>query len=286
LALTGGFRYQRDAQDRQGRLGPESFGGAIDFDRSFAAWLPKVSLAYDLTSQVTAGVVVQRAYNPGGTTLNFDTFQQEDFGAERLWSYELFLRARLPEERVWLSANLFRNDFRDAQRTETRAFFVPGSPTAFWAIIHNIPKATSQGLEASIDWQAGERLRIRGGLGLLSTRINDAGEFTAIHNKEFQRSPKLTASANVEWTPADRLTLNLSFRRNSRYFSNDANNSAFRVGGATRLDARAAYDWGRVTLFGYVRNLLDKFYIIHVNSPVLATVGEPRRFGVGIEARL
>jgi iron complex outermembrane receptor protein len=286
LSVTAGLRYQRDGQDRQGGLGSDSFTGEIDFDRDFKAWLPKLSVAYDLTADVTIGALVQRAYNPGGITLNFDTGQQVPFGAEKLWSYELFARARLPSQRLRLNANLFYNDFRDAQRTQIRAFSVPGGSTAFWAIIHNVPKARSYGLEASVDWHANERLRLRGGLGLLRTKIVDAGEFTAIQGNHFGRSPKLTASASIEWNPVDRLSLNASLRHNSDYFSNDANNPALRVDGSTRLDARAAYDWGPVTLFGYVRNLFDQCYLVHLNSPTLATVGEPRRFGIGLETRL
>lgn len=284
LSVAAGLRYQRDVQDRLGRLGPDSFAGEIDFDRTFEAWLPKLSVAYDLTPNVTAGALVQRAYNPGGITLNFDTGQQVPFDAEKLWSYELFARARLAGERLRLNANLFYNDFSDAQRTQFRAFSVPGGSTALWAIIHNVPKARSYGLEASLDWQADECLRFRGGLGLLRTKIVDAGEFAAIQSNDFGRSPKLTGSATVEWRPVDRLSLNASVRYNSGYFSNDANNPALRVDGSTRLDARAAYDWGPVTLFGYVRNLFDKFYLVHLNSPVLATVGEPRRIGIGLEA--
>ena len=286
LSVTAGLRYQRDGQDRQGRLGPESFAGAVDYDGEFDAWLPKISAAYDVTPDLTAGILVQRAYNPGGITLNFETGQQVEFGAEKLWSYELFVRARLPADRMRLSANLFYHDFRDAQRTETRAFSLPGGPTAFWAIIHNVPKARSYGLEASIDWGIGERLSLRGGLGLLRTRIVDGGEFGALSDKRFGRSPKLTVSANAEWRPLDRLTLNASLRHNSDYFSNDANNPLLRIERSTRLDARAAYRWGKVTLFGYVRNLLDKFYMVHLNSPMLGTVGEPRQFGVGMETML
>ena len=285
LSITAGLRFQRDSQDRQGRLGPESFAGAIDFDRSFTAWLPKLSLAYDVTPNVTAGALVQRAYNPGGITLNFETGRQEPFGAEHLWSYELFVRARWPDQRLRMNANLFYNDFKGAQRTETRAFSLPGGPPALWAIIHNVPKARSYGLEANVDWQVSERLRVRGALGLLETKIVDAGEFSTIQGNHFGRSPNLTASVSIDWQPLDRLTLNGSLRHNSDYFSGDSNNPALVVDGSTRLDARAAYEWGPVTLFGYVRNLLDKFFIVQFNSPVLATIGEPRRFGVGVETR-
>ena len=81
--LTAGLRYQQDRQERSGVLGTAAQGIPLDFDRTFHAWLPKVSLAYDFNPDLRAGVLVERAYNPGGTTLRFDTGQPDNFEAER-----------------------------------------------------------------------------------------------------------------------------------------------------------------------------------------------------------
>jgi outer membrane receptor protein involved in Fe transport len=283
--LTGALRYQRDSQDRRGALGTPEFRLLIDFDETFDAWLPRLSLAYAPSDRVTIGAMVQRAYNAGGTMLNLDTGEQQTFAAEALWSGELFARASLDADRLRLSVNLFRQVFRDAQRARSRAFSVPGGGTAFWAEILNVPEAWSHGLEASLDWQLSRRVRIGAGVGLLRTRIGGAPAVVA-EGGEFQRAPHFTGAASLEWIPADGLTLGASLRQNGGYYSDDLNAPARSVGPATRIDARAALTRGRVTWFGYARNLLDAFHMIYLFSPVRGTAADPRELGLGLEVRL
>jgi outer membrane receptor protein involved in Fe transport len=54
------------------------------------------------------------------------------------------------------------------------------------------------------------------------------------------------------------------------------------------VDARAAWTVGRMTLFGYVRNILDTFRLQFLSDPrtepnVLATAHDPREIGLGLE---
>jgi iron complex outermembrane receptor protein len=287
LSLTAGLRYQRDSQDRQGLLGAPGAGFPVDFDRTFDAWLPKFSASYKITSDLTVGALIQRAYNPGGTTLNFDTGGQDDFGAETLWNYEVFTRTSFAGGRATLSANLFYNDMSDAQRAQTRTYTVPGGATAYWAEIQNVPAAESHGLEVELDWLIGSKLSLRAGLGLLHTRIIETtNPADPIKGKDFQRSPAVTASAAVDWRPTERWRLSVQGRHNSDYFSDGANTPALHVTGATVFDGRASYDLGHWSVFGYVRNIFDEFYLTQLYSPVLGTAGEPREFGIGVEARL
>lgn len=287
LSLSAGLRYQRDVQDRQGLLGGPGAGFPVDFDQTFDAWLPKFSASYEITRDVTVGALIQRAYNPGGTTLNFDTSEQDDFGAETLWNYEVFTRTSFAGGRATLSANLFYNDISEAQRARIRAYTVPGGATAFWAEIQNVPAAESQGLEVELEGLIGSKLSLRAGLGLLDTRIIETtNPADPIHGNEFQRSPALTASAAVDWRPTERWRLSAQGRHNSDYYSDDANTPALRISSATVLDARASYDTDHWSVFGYVRNIFDEFYLTELYSPVRGTAGNPREFGFGVEARL
>ena len=61
-----------------------------------------------------------------------------------------------------------------------------------------------------------------------------------------------------------------------------------RIGPATFVDARAAWTVGRMTLFGYVRNILDTFRLQILTDPptqpsALATAHDPRKVGLGLE---
>lgn len=284
LQLTAGLRYQRDNQRRDGFIGTPALGFGTDYDRTFDAWLPKLSVRYEIAEDIAAGILVQRAFNPGGMTINLDTGESDIFGAETLWNYEAFLRAARGD--VTLSANLFYNDLSNAQRAQPRAFRVPGGATAFWADIQNVSSAESYGLEAELTWRAGRRLTLRAGLGLLKTRILETDDpADPILGKEFQRSPHVSGSAAIDWRAADSLRLSAQLRHRGGYFSNDANTPALRIGKATVVDARASYSIGGATLFGYVRNAFDDFTLTYLFSPIQGTAGDPREIGFGIEAR-
>src|SRR6185369_1589258 len=116
LWLTGGLRYQMDRKRRTGLLttDPEL---PIDYDKTDHALLPRVSAAYDVSDDVRVGALVERAYNPGGVTLDPVIAQQVRFEPEYLWDYEAFVRANLLGGALSLNANLFYNDMRNAQRT-------------------------------------------------------------------------------------------------------------------------------------------------------------------------
>jgi iron complex outermembrane recepter protein len=287
LPVSAGIRYQRDRQDRQGLLGTTGSGYPIDFDETFDAWLPKVSVTHEFSRDLSLGVLVQRAYNPGGTTLNLDTGEQDEFGAETLWNYELFFRTVFAGGRVTLDANVFYNDFEDAQRARLRAFTVPGGATAFWAEIDNIPRAESMGLEVDLAWRLGTGLLLRAGLGLLDTRIVEpTPDSESLRGNEFQRSPAVTASAAIDWRPVADWRLSAQGRYHSDYYSDDANRPELRIPGSVVLDARASYERGQWTVFGYVRNVFDTFYLTSLSSTVRGTAGDPRQYGLGFEVRL
>ena len=289
--VTAGLRYQWDRQQRTGAMGTRTGEIALDYRRSFSAWLPKLSVAYDLTDEVRAGVLVQRAYNPGGTTLRLDTGQNENFDAETLWNYELFGRGRFAGGAVVVAGNLFYADIRDSQRLRFFTVFIPGSPPVRLAKLFNVPKARTYGAELTVDWRASERLTARAAVGLLETKMTRTdADSAAFHGREFARSPGLTASGGIDWKPVDPLRVSAQVRHHAGYFSDDLETQAMRIGPATFVDARAAWTVGRMTLFGYVRNILDTFRLQFLSDPptlptALATAHDPRKVGLGLEVQ-
>ena len=293
LTLTAGIRYQRDRQDREGLVVQEGPHAELDFDGSFDAWLPKLSIAYDFMDEFRAGILVQRAYNPGGLTLNLATGEPDTFRAETLWNYEAFARARLDGGRLRLAANLFYNKLRDAQRFQEVIVDLPGLPPVGLSEIDNAPRAHSYGLEVEGDWHLSPRLQLRASLGMLRTKLDETlSETDPILGKEFLRSPHLTVSTAIDWHPVEALRLSAQLRHHSGYYSDDENIEAFRIDPATVVDARAAWDAGPIMIFGYVRNVFDKFNLTSLSGPTepipvpnFGHAGDPRELGLGIEAR-
>jgi iron complex outermembrane receptor protein len=113
LTLTLGARYQRDRQHRVG-----GFAGpllpSLDFDRTFSAFLPKFVAEYRLSTGLKSGILIEKAYNPGGVAVD-DLGEINTFEAERLWDFEAFVKGDATR-RLTVALNVFYNAFRDAQR--------------------------------------------------------------------------------------------------------------------------------------------------------------------------
>ncbi len=284
LTLTAGLRYQQDRQDRTGAFVEDAASVPLDFDRTFHAWLPKLSLAYDVSSDVRLGALAQRAYNPGGTTLRLDTGEPDNFDAEYLWDYEAFVRARLAGGRANLSANFFYYDMRDAQRAKGIVVMAPGGFPVGFADLFNTRKAYSYGAEAELDWRANDRLSTSFSLGLLNTELVDAGSgYVEFSGNEFCRSPHVSAAMAVDWQATPKLRFSAQGRYHSAFYSDDSGNSEVRISPATIFNARAEYRLRRFTFFAYARNLFDNFALVSGDA-MQATAEDPRMVGIGIES--
>jgi iron complex outermembrane receptor protein len=292
-SITTGIRYQRDRQKREGALTADTFAVPVDFIGAFDSWLPKITLAYDLTPQVRVGALVQKGYNPGGTTIRVDTSRPDEFGAETLWDYELFARAEFAGGRAFATANLFYYDMRNAQRYQGLFIQTPSGGVVGFANMFNVPKARSYGAEGQLTWRASEKLSASVAVGLLGTKfVKTDDESADFAGNEFDRSPNFSGSAAVDWKPTRRLRLSAQVRHHSRYFTDPENTPQIRVDSGTIADARAEYRLGYVSLFAQVRNLFDTLsmrdlgdFDVHTGEPVFGEAEDPRTFGIGLEGR-
>jgi outer membrane receptor protein involved in Fe transport len=284
--LVIGGRYQEDTQQRIGVLAPRNSPVPIAFDRTFDAFLPKIVLSYAPDAATRIGVQVQKAYNPGGTTVNLSSFTADTFEAETLWAYEFFARTNLVDSALQLWANLFYYDMYEAQRSVTQALITPGGIVTF-AEIGNAPRAWSRGAEVEARWRPSGRLSINLAAGFQQSRLTRA--LTGVDpllNKEFQRAPRFTTALAAEWRPAGMLRVSGQLRHNSGYYSEDTNDPSRRVSAATTVDARIESSWRFLSVAAYARNLLNEFHLTYMfpTNTQRATAGEPRKIGVELIA--
>lgn len=284
--LTGGLRYQRDRQKRQGSLVTDAFSVPADFVGKFQGILPKVSLSYEISRGWRAGVLLQKAYNPGGTTIRFDTARPDNFAAETLWDSELFARGTLVHGRLQVSANLFNYAMRNAQRAEPIVIFTPTGRRVGFANLLNVPRARSRGLELSLSARTSERLSGRLAIGLLGTRITRTdAESASFAGRQFDRSPHFSGAIAVDWAPAPSLRLSAQVRRHTSYFSDNANSAALQIRAATIADARAELNVRRLSVFVQVHNAFDRFAMVVMSTPTSGEAEDPRRITAGVESR-
>lgn len=281
--LTTGLRYQEDRIERLGNsvLAPI----ALDYEDTFRAFLPKVSLAFAATDQWTVGGMLSRGYNPGGVALNLTTRQWSQFDDESMWNYELFSRASLLDDRLHLNTNLFYMDMRDAQ------YNIPViiSPGVSQSYTINAEKAHAYGLELDADYQVLDNLRLKASAGVLRTRIDEIGSNPGYEHNEFARSPGYTVTFGPSWDISDRLNLNAQVRYLDGYYSDTANTSSYSVKPYTLTDARMSYRFSQqVQVYGYVKNVFDDRSPTYIQENrgiggTEASMTQPRTVGIGIK---
>ena len=249
LSLTWGARYQADGKHRVGLLtGPDL---PLDYDKTNRALLPKAAAAYDLSEGVRIGVLAERAYNPGGVTL--DPASKADkvvrFAPENLWDYEAYVRAGLFGGALTINGNLFYNDVRDAQRTLELCVEAPTGCVGLEEV-SNAPGSNSSGAEVELSFRASSALTIEAAGGLLHTRMTKTviSDDPSV-NKQFYGSPHFSGAVGVGWRPLRSLLLTAQLRHVSGYSGDDFETGIFRIKSSNTVDVRASWRRARFTLF-------------------------------------
>ena len=283
--LTGGLRYQRDDIRRTGDVVASFANSDLDYDQSFDEVLPKISLAYEVSPDITLGGMVSKGYNPGGVSLDFVSSKEwEEFEAETVWNYELFTRARLLNDRLFLSGNLFYMDYKNAQHSITQSI---GGVTYIHTI--NADRAEAYGLELSMDYRPTETLTLSAGAGLLHSEITEFSSATAYEGNEFARAPGRMLSLAASWDVNPRLNLGGQLRFVDGYYSDTANSAVYAIEDYTLVDLQASYQLrSGLEIYGFINNVFDE------RTPVMkqaargdvvftqASMTSPRMFGLGV----
>ncbi|KAF1071785.1 MAG: Pesticin receptor [Pseudomonas citronellolis] len=281
--LTTGLRYQQDHIQRSG-TSPFATSG-LDYDKTFSAFLPKVSLAFALTPQWTLGGMISRGYNPGGVSLNLSSKRFEEFDDERMWNYELFARASLLDDRLHLNGNLFYMDMKDAQYNIP--VVISSGVTQSYTI--NAEKAHAYGLELSADYRVLDSLTLKASAGTLRTRIDSIDANSSYAHNEFARSPGYSISFGPSWDITDRLNLNAQVRHIDGYYSDVANTKAYAIDSYTVTDSRLSYRFNnQEELYIYAKNLFyyRSLSFMQVNRAICGTIASmthSRTLDVGVK---
>ncbi|NPD14014.1 TonB-dependent receptor [Xinfangfangia sp. D13-10-4-6] len=284
--LTGGLRYQRDHLRRTGDVSPLFANSDVDYDQVFEEVLPKLTLSYAATPDWTVGAMVSKGYNPGGISLDFiGTHDWTKYKEETVWNYELFTRANLLDDRLFVSGNLFYMDYSNAQHSVSQMTAAGINQTQTL----NAEKAHAYGLEVAMDYRPVDSLQLRASAGYLKTKIDEMTAATQWEGNEFARSPGKTFTLGANWDPTEQLTVGGQLRFIDGYYSNTANTPAFEVDNYTLVDIHASYQLrDNLTVYGYVNNVFDE------RSPTLleaargtipftqGSMTSPRMFGIGI----
>lgn len=213
------------------------------------------------------------------------------FEPEVLWNMEVGFKGVLLEDRLALSAALFRMQRRDVQiSTSTKVPSSEGS-TEFIAFTGNGAEGFNQGLEVELAFQASDRLRLTANLGLLHTEYEDYinGEGQNLDGRDQAQAPSYQFYLGGDYQLADNLRINVNLEGKDEYYFSDGH--AEKSPSYALINTALSYevnDW-ELSLWG--RNLANRDYYLRgfsfENDPrdgYTATrwtqLGSPRQFGI------
>ncbi|MEM0922187.1 MAG: TonB-dependent receptor [Pseudomonadota bacterium] len=282
--LTVGGRFQKDTASRDittvsPALPVVAINRTEDIDSS--AFLPRASVSFHPADNVTIGALVARGYNPGGSSLAFTPpFAFVEFDPEFVWNYELFWRSSWFDNKLSFNGNVFFADYRDQQVT-----LLEDTVGGLASIVVNADKTRSYGVEMDFGFRPRSDLEFIGSLGFLKTDFVDAETpFASLTGLEFARAPSVTASLAMNYEPIDNLTLGIEGNYTGDYFSDAANTPLGKIDSRFVANAKVAYEYGNVTVFGAVTNLFDNTYLLD-RFTTGATLGDPLEFELGLHIR-
>lgn len=272
LTLTGGMRYQKEKQLRD--FNYSAFNLDLDVDKS--VFLPSIALQYDVTEDTRVGVSAKKGYNSAGGGMNPFGGAPFSYDDETVNTYELTARSSLADDRISLSANLFYNDYSDYQATDSTGAF------ANWAVV-NVKDVETYGLELQATALATDDLEINLGLGLLSTKINEGGNFDGdnVNGNDLSYAPETTVTLGATYFVNNNLDVGANLRYTGSYYTDLANAAGTQVSSYSTLNLTTNYENGPWTVAGFVNNVTDRAQVTNYFGGNVTLV-EPRTFGASV----
>jgi iron complex outermembrane recepter protein len=261
-------------------------------EQNFSAFLPKVGVRYDISEDVTVGVVAQRAYRAGGVSVNVYRQLVTDLKPEYTNNYEAFLRASLLDGTAHLEANVYLTDWKDQQVQVD----LSDKETDVMGV--NAGKSRLYGFELQFGTQLSPRWNMYGGVGYSHTEFLDfditvpdslsklgvsvsSNALSSLEGNFFADAPEWTATLGGEWRDPRGYFANVGIRFQGASYSDTAN--LYKNDARALVNARVGIDFENYSLSFFARNLFDVNYISE-NSASRPELGQPRIFGASIDA--
>lgn len=267
----------------------------------FEAFLPRGSIVYSFTPDISLGLTVARGYRAGGAVLRQDPIaavtEIVPFDPEFTTNYELAFRSQWLDGRLTVNANAFFTDWSDQQVS------IQGpSATPLDVFVDNVGESELYGMELTIDFRPQAGLSIFATLGLLHTEFTDfpfafvPGEFENLAGNEFPAAPNVTASAGFSYEDSSGFYTSWSASYSGEQESEVANLAPNRNGDYFLVNARAGFRGEIFDIYVFANNLFDErfvtrrdFVFVNTGTGTVDTranarfqVNEPIVAGVGI----
>lgn len=261
FGVTAGLRLERADRAVDFRANAIDGDGA-NLDHAQTQALPKLALDYRLTPSAMIYASIARGWKPGGYNTDAFSATQTQYRRETATAFEAGLKGGFGDTLDY-SLAAYRNRIRDYQD-----FVITAGNIV--SIVVNAPRATTQGVEATLDWHplqawsfgatfgsvhavyGNDPIDPSNGFNLDGRRLQNVPEYNFNLHAQFTQGPWL---ARAEWAGAGSFEVN----------EYDAANAVFHVQdvpGYRVLNAKAGYRAEHWSAWVYGANLTNTRYFL------------------------
>ncbi len=264
LSLIAGLRFDKDKQTYKGST------QTIDYDEDEIS--PKIGLTYDLSKDTMGYVTISKGYRTGGFNIMAPTGYSKTFDKESLYSYEVGVKGSGLANRLVYDMAVYYMDINDMQVDE----YIGVSAV----IKTNAAKATSQGIEASVNFQATDTVNLFAGASYNDIEFDEYDDGTADYSGN-----------RTTFTPKYNFNLGIIYRSGNGYYaSTDINGfgdmyldsaNEYKRDAYELVNAKIGYEQEDFDIYLYAKNVFDKEY--HMEGHYDGTYSyysEPREIGL------
>ncbi len=262
---------------------------ATDRKKTEDAITPKFSLAYRPDDNMNFYVQAAKGYRVGQNNFALPVIPgipptPEDYGPDRLWNYEIGVKASLFERRLNLETAAFYIDWKDIQLQQRNALG--------FIFIDNAGKASSKGVEFSLSYLSGRGLNLGTSLTYNKTKLKSVENgVNALVGDRLPGTPKFKLSNFVQllldWRAGVPGFVRIDHNYSSSAFTELNNPTSPKTDRFNTLNVNIGAYFGDWELDIFARNLTNSHRIaniINVAGRLSAVRIKPRQIGVSLRA--
>jgi iron complex outermembrane receptor protein len=265
--------------------------GPVQTSVTETAFTPRFSAKYRFDPQTMVYATAAEGFRAGGANaalgsacggFGFSTTEQVPYSGDSLWSYELGIKTSLLNNRIVLSADVYRIDWRNIQQIERLS---NGTNGCFASLTLNLGTARSDGGEIDVMGRVTDRFAVHLAAGYEDAKLTKVGSGTEYYVGEpLSGVPKFTVSASADYEISEAwgkyfARSQYSYTGQSMSYTEVASGLVRPAYELTDLRLGAAYHAYTLTLFA--KNLFDARPNLSDEVPVTALAGDRYRYWVG-----
>lgn len=243
-------------------------------DDSFQAWQPKASITYFMSEGAMAYALAARGFRAGGFNLANAPLNDQSFGEEKTWNYEIGAKTEWFDRSLRLNGALFYIDYTDV----IQSVLVTSQLGTALIISRNQGKARSYGGELEMAWRVSQELTLTGGFSYTNARTKNLP--LNAFSRRFGFVPRTMMNLNADYTTqlTDSIGLGLRAgvsRMGKTYLGVSELRDPFTI-----VNVGMDINYQNVTLTLFCDNVFnEKYFTSFIRQAILAPLGVPGNIG-------